>query len=444
MATPLHRAIREGDIGYAKDLLVNGDADTVHTTIGRGVSPLHLAAAVDNVEAAAMCLQHGADVNAVTEGGFTPLHWAASRDSERCAKFLVAHGADLNARSSKGITPLHWAANRNATNVLQFLIRSGGDIHQETENGSTPLHWAVMPDSNSMAAQMLAYEIISPLVEFEYTNRLQAVHSEKTRNTEAAKQAQAAVKTDPGPEVYVERDRARSRQKLVINIGLGQNLEFEWIEGVRLWVGKYEITNEQFRRFKARHDSLFRQNFSLNDPTQPAVRVTWNEAEAYCEWLNRTYKDRVPKAFTFRLPSVLEWMKIARCGDNRIYPWGRSWPPLYGNYSDLTAREQLVDWRGIEGYDDGQVVSCDVHLSGENEWGLFGIGGNVWEWCQDWFDTEHKYKTRAGGSWDFDQKENLRIDAIGFDRPDARYDTIGFRAVISMQATEYHLRPDQN
>ena len=49
-----------------------------------------------------------------------------------------------------------------------------------------------------------------------------------------------------------------------------------------------------------------------------------------------------------------------------------------------------------------------------------------------------------GGSWDFDQRENLRIDAIGFDRPDARYDTIGFRVVISMHVTQYSLRPPQD
>jgi formylglycine-generating enzyme required for sulfatase activity len=82
-----------------------------------------------------------------------------------------------------------------------------------------------------------------------------------------------------------------------------------------------------------------------------------------------------------------------------------------------------------------------VRESGENPWGLFGMGGNAWEWCQDWFDAEHKYKVRAGGSWDFDQRENLRINAYGFDRPDARYDTIGFRVLISMHAKERHFGP---
>jgi formylglycine-generating enzyme required for sulfatase activity len=441
-ASPLHKAIRDGDVSYLRDLLVNGGDEAVHATIGRGVSPLHLAAALDNVKAAELCLAFGAKVDVLTNGGFTPLHWASSRDAVRCASFLIQRGANISAQSTKGISPLHWAANRNATNVVDLLLLHGADIHLETENGSTPLHWAVMPDPNSAAAQILAYEIVSPEVDDEYTNRLQAVHETNQAERDALEADQAAVNTPRAhPDVYVERDRATARQTLTVNIGLGQALQFEWIEALQLWAGKYEITNAQFRRYKIHHDSLFREDLTLNEPMQPAINVSWNDAQGFCEWIDRTYRDRVPKSFRFRLPTAGEWTRLARCGDNRIYPWGRTWPPEYGNYSDLSAREHLIEWRGIEGYDDGHVVTCDVRESGENPWGLFGMGGNAWEWCQDWFDAEKKYKVRAGGSWDFDRRENLRINAYGFDRPEARYDTIGFRVLISMHATERHFTP---
>ncbi len=445
-ATELHRAIRSGDIGYARDLIVNGDPDIIHGTVGRGVTPLHLAAVLNNVEAVELCLSHGADVNVGTEGGFTPLHWAASRDAADTAAHLLESGADINAENNQGVTPLHWAANRNSTNVVALLISRGADILRETATGSTPLHWAVMPDSDSVSAQMLAFEIVGPEVEAEYTNRLQAVQQQHQAELDAIAEAQAAASAEEPPQqdVFVVRDREKARHTLVVDIGLGQKLEFVWIEPLRIWIGKYEITNSQFSRFKTNHDSMFREDHTLNQPLQPVVRVSWHDASEYCDWLNRTYGDRVPKAFHFRLPTAREWMTAARCGQNRIYPWGREWPPTYGNYSDLSARENLVEWRGIEGYDDGHIVSCDVRDSGENDWGIFGLGGNVWEWVSDWFDAEHNYKGRLGGSWDFDQRENLRIDAIGFDRPDARYDTIGFRVVISMHVTQYSLRPPQD
>ena len=58
------------------------------------------------------------------------------------------------------------------------------------------------------------------------------------------------------------------------------------------------------------------------------------------------------------------------------------------------------------------------------------MAGNVWEWCLDWFDDAKRYKIRHGASWDFDTEIFLSISAVGFDRPDARYDNIGFRVVI--------------
>jgi formylglycine-generating enzyme required for sulfatase activity len=78
------------------------------------------------------------------------------------------------------------------------------------------------------------------------------------------------------------------------------------------------------------------------------------------------------------------------------------------------------------------VVTCPVSQSGYNEWGIYGLAGNVWEWCLDWYTAKREYRVRRGGSWDFDTEPNLRINTIGFDRPEVRDDTIGFRVVASM------------
>ena len=131
-----------------------------------------------------------------------------------------------------------------------------------------------------------------------------------------------------------------------------------------------------------------------------------------------------------RLPSADEWQKFARCGGERIYPWGNPWPPLYGNFADESAAAVFEEWPFIAGYDDGHPVTCDVRESGRNEWGLFGVGGNVWEWTVDWYDDSEEHKVRLGGAWDTHQSELMWIDHRGFDRPAARYDSIGFRVVL--------------
>ena len=91
----------------------------------------------------------------------------------------------------------------------------------------------------------------------------------------------------------------------------------------------------------------------------------------------------------------------------------------------------MKEWRGIEGYNDNYAVSCPVSQSGSNEWGICGLAGNVWEWCDDWYDAAKKYKVRHGGSWDFDEQPSLAILFRGFDRPIVRDDTVGFRIVVS-------------
>jgi formylglycine-generating enzyme required for sulfatase activity len=216
-----------------------------------------------------------------------------------------------------------------------------------------------------------------------------------------------------------------------VDLGLGQALEFIWIPSLHIWVGRTEITNGQFKRFQRHHNSGRWKTFKLDHPDQPACRISWHDADAFCTWLNRNYSEYLPVDTAFRLPTSAEWEAFASCGDKtRRYPWGNEWPPPAGNFSDLSLQEHATDWRGITNYTDGCIVTCPVEESGKSKWDLYGIAGNVWEWCEDWFDTSKTVKIRRGGGWDFDAEPDLRLDAVGFDRPEARYPTIGFRVVI--------------
>ncbi|MFC1452788.1 SUMF1/EgtB/PvdO family nonheme iron enzyme [Verrucomicrobiota bacterium] len=421
-AMDIHDAVLSNDVAAVNAILERTENQAVYSTLGGGVTPLHLASVLDDEVITGLLLCSGADADSRTDGGFTPLHWAAGRNATKSARLLLAAGADVNAGTAKGITPLHWAAGKNSEGIVKLLINAGAHVDQLTSSGLTPLHWAVMHGSEE-ACIVLAYTTVAR----DVAEEVSAVDREY-------EQMVPPPYEEPGPgagspSLYAQ-PRILPGRTLMVDIGLGESIEFVWIRALELWFGKYEITNGQYRRFKPRHDSLFREDFSLNGNRHPAVQVSWYDAKDFCKWLNRTYPERIPPGARFRLPTELEWMTVASCGEPRKYPWGDRWPPPYGNYADLTSREHLVEWMGIRRYDDGHVVTCPVSESGANEWAVFGVGGNAWEWCENWYDRSRTYKVRKGGSWDFDQRESLTIIARGFDRPEARYDTIGLRLIV--------------
>ncbi|MDD4871607.1 MAG: SUMF1/EgtB/PvdO family nonheme iron enzyme [Kiritimatiellae bacterium] len=418
-------AIRSNDVDRIDAIIEKSGFEVIKMGTTDGITPLHLAAALNRYSPAAFLISAGADVNARTSGGFTPLHWAASKDSMETAKLLIKSGADVNAKATSGITPLHWAANKNATNLLAMLIAAGADVEARTDNGFTPLHWATLKKSFE-AARWLAFKIASDQVDDEVKNEVLIKPSQSIIQYVLSDES---VSTNPVPQTSAKLDS--DGKTLAVPIGMNETLFFVWIEPLKLWVSKYETTNAQFKRFKPDHNSMFRESFKLNNPDQPVVYVSWNDAKNFCDWLNKYFSSSIPVNCEFRLPTDKEWVLAARCGTNRLYPWGNEWPPKYGNFSDLTARKELSDWAGIKGYDDGFAVSCPVTESGVNEWNLYGLAGNVWEWCDDWFDNSKKYKVRHGGSWDFDDQKSLRIDYRGFDRSGTHDDTVGFRVVIS-------------
>jgi hypothetical protein len=428
-ATPdIHSAVRSNDLVTVKEVLT-ADPGAVNTTIGNGITPLHLAAAADLSEIAETLILFGADVDARTSGGFTPLHWAASRAADSVIRVLLAAGADVDAKTPVGVTPLHWAAGKNNLETIKLLLRGGADSSASTADGMTPLHWAVL-NKGEETAELLAFKQVSDEMDNEppptaQTNAAPAV---------ARLPADADLPSPPAvaiPATLQIATNAPFGQVLMVDIGFGERLSFVWIAPLRMWVGKYEITNGEFRRFRPAHDSGTRERFSLANSRQPVVRVTWNEASAFAAWIQSTYAGSLPEAMLVRLPTSQEWIAFASCGTQRLYPWGNEWPPRYGNFSDLAARRELTEWTGIRGYDDGFPVTCPVEQSGSSEWGLYGVGGNVWEWSNTPSEFYRGCMNRHGGSWDFDREPSLRIAAAGFDRPEVTSDAVGFRLVVA-------------
>jgi formylglycine-generating enzyme required for sulfatase activity len=175
------------------------------------------------------------------------------------------------------------------------------------------------------------------------------------------------------------------------------------------WMGKYEVTNGQYRKFKPSHDSGEYSGKSLNGDDQPVVEVSWNDAVAYAEWLSRKPGQR------FRLPTEAEWEYAARAGTRTARYWGDdpSGACRYANVYDRTGKAAFsFSWEAHD-CDDGMAATAPVGRFQPNGFGLYDMLGNVWEWTCSAYDdkyaggegrcadqTDGGPRVARGGSWD--------------------------------------------
>ncbi|EDY17565.1 serine/threonine protein kinase [Chthoniobacter flavus Ellin428] len=178
-------------------------------------------------------------------------------------------------------------------------------------------------------------------------------------------------------------------------------------------------------------------------PDHPVVDVTWQEAMAFCEWLtNKEHQEGVlPANRVYRLPSDLEWSKAVGLPEEPqktpaerdsviadVYPWGTEWPPppRAGNYTGEETGSDVA----IKGYDDGFPWTSPVGSFKPNQYGLYDMGGNVWQWCLDSWNETSTAKVLRGASWyNGARKLSLLSSCRVHAAPDSSTDNYGFRIV---------------
>jgi formylglycine-generating enzyme required for sulfatase activity len=183
------------------------------------------------------------------------------------------------------------------------------------------------------------------------------------------------------------------------------------------WMGVCEVTNAQFRAFDPDHESRYYvkrharsddQGMPLNAPDQPVVRVSWEQAMAFCRWLSSK------TGLRFTLPTETQWEYACRAGTVTPWHWGgldadfSAWAnladrsfgdPDTGRFATSTGGlEHLV----LEGaalserrFNDGFVVTAPVGRFRPNAWGLCDMHGNAAEWTASDYGTYGANTTRG-------------------------------------------------
>jgi len=183
-------------------------------------------------------------------------------------------------------------------------------------------------------------------------------------------------------------------------------------------------------------DKSWRNPGFPRDDNHPVVEVSWDDAGAFCQWLTAVERKAgcLGQGQEYRLPTDAEWSYAVGIGGREsgrrpkdknknlkgVYPWGTVWPPPKGagNYAPAL---------GVDDYEKTSPVGSFP----ANRYGLFDLGGNVREWCQDDYDGIYGLRVLRDASWYIGDAENLLSSVRADFSPDSRDISLGFRIVLA-------------
>jgi formylglycine-generating enzyme required for sulfatase activity len=226
------------------------------------------------------------------------------------------------------------------------------------------------------------------------------------------------------------------------------------------WMSTCEISNEQYARFDPAHDSGFndqrwkdhtRPGYAANLPDQPVIRVSFNEALAFCDWLG----EQIGEPCT--LPTEAQWEYAARAGSAELFSFGGTDADFspFANMADAATSRLVVT--GVDPspvknpdpnmdylpkddrFDDGYTLVAPVGSYAPNAWGLYDMHGNVAEWTRSSY-TPYPYDPDApccgacdvtvrGGSWRDRPKRCTSTYRLPYPRWQKVYN-VGVRVII--------------
>jgi formylglycine-generating enzyme required for sulfatase activity len=231
------------------------------------------------------------------------------------------------------------------------------------------------------------------------------------------------------------------------------------------FMGRSPVTQSQWRKVTKLpkvKQKLASDPSYFNGDDRPVECVSWNDAIEFCARLSRKTKRQ------YRLPSEAEWeyacraspqfvAGVSRAGDAvggaaTPFHFGETIDAELANYQAQDEKITETTYpgrygRGRSGEHRNQTTS--VGKFPPNQFGLYDMHGNVWEWCQDSWHDSYKNAPTNGSAWE-DEKSSLRVRRGGswsydpgycrsayrfYLTPDYRLNSIGFRVVCALPRT---------
>jgi formylglycine-generating enzyme required for sulfatase activity len=209
------------------------------------------------------------------------------------------------------------------------------------------------------------------------------------------------------------------------------------------YMGKYELTQRQWLAVMGSWPHTAPHSYGVGD-NYPAYYISWNDCQSFITALNTHITNTGQGLASFRLPSEAEWEYACRAGTQTRFFFGDSLSvgdtnedgpagTLPGNRSDYM-------WYWFN-YNTPTYGSKQVGTKLPNQFGLYDMSGNVWEWCQDWYHTDYtgaptdgsawespigSNRVVRGGDWDLNAYFCRSADRFTFN-PGNRYADLGFR-----------------
>ena len=236
---------------------------------------------------------------------------------------------------------------------------------------------------------------------------------------------------------------------LVIDLGGGATMHMAWIppgefmmavpakeskrgtDGTRLrvtltrgfWLGKHQVTHEQWERVMGNNSSHFKGE------SRSVEMVSWNTCQKFLIRLREQLETKHPEGqWQFRLPTEAEWEYACRAGTTT----------RFHNGDGDSGLGDIAWYKGNSG-----DTTHPVGLKAPNAWGLYDMLGNVWEFCEDFYDeytivaatdptgpAAGSHRVARGGCWNCSAFD-CQVAARGGIHPEGAYDDLGFRAVLS-------------